>query len=126
MYYKNFIINKIAEFFKFKELNTNFKTEIIAEVTTFATLAYIMIVIPQILSETGMPADAALVSTVCMTFIGSLLTGFVANRPFTVAPLLAGNVFLTYTIVPMFGEGQWQAAFGAVAVSAVILFADNF
>ena len=115
-------MNKITDFFKFKELNTDLKTEIIAGVTTFATLAYIMIVIPKILSSAGMPADVALVSTVCMTFIGCVLMGFVANRPFAVAPLLAENVFLAYTIVPMFGEGQWQTAFGAVAVSAVILF----
>ena len=115
-------MNKIAKFFRFRELNTDFKTEIIAGVTTFATLAYIMIVIPQILSTVGIPADVALVSTVCMTFIGCMLMGFVANRPFAVAPLLAENVFLVYTIVPMFGENQWQAAFGAVFVSAVILF----
>lgn len=115
-------MDKIAEFFKFKELNTNFKTEIIAGISTFATLAYIMIVIPKILSAAGLPANVALVSTVCMTCIGCLLMGFVANRPFAVAPLLAENVFLVYAIVPMFGEGQWQKAFGAVVVSAVILF----
>lgn len=116
-------INKtIGDFFKFKELNTTLKTEILAGITTFATLAYIMIVIPNILSSIGMPQEAVTASIIYMAFIGCLLMGFVANRPFVAAPLLAEYVFLAYTIVPMFGEGEWQKAFGAVAVAAIFLF----
>lgn len=114
-------MEKIKQFFKFQELNTNFRTEIVAGITTFATLAYIMIVNPNILSAAGMPFDAASAATIYMAFIGCLLMGLIANRPFAVAPLLAENAFLVSTIVIQFGY-TWQQAFGAVMVSAVILF----
>lgn len=114
-------MEKIESFFKFKELNTNFRTEIVAGITTFATLAYIMIVNPKILSAAGMPFEAAAASTIYMAFIGCLLMGLFANRPFAVAPLLAENAFLVSTVVLQFGY-TWQQAFGAVAVSAVLLF----
>ncbi len=116
------ISKTISDFFKFGELNTTLKTEILAGITTFATLAYIMIVIPNIMGSVGMPQEAVTASIIYMAFIGCLLMGFVANRPFAAAPLLAEYVFLAYTIVPMFGDGQWQKAFGAVAVSAILLF----
>ena len=114
-------MEKVAQFFKFKENNTNFKTEIMAGVTTFATLAYIMIVNPQILSGAGMPFAAASAVTIYMAFIGCSLMGLYANRPFAVAPLLAENAFLVSTIVIQF-RYSWQQAFGAVAISAIILF----
>lgn len=116
------ITNSISKFFKFDELKTNLKTEIIAGITTFATLAYIMIVIPNILGGIGMPQEAVTATIIYMAFIGCMLMGLVANRPFAAAPLLAEYVFLAYTIVPMFGEGEWQKAFGAVAVAAILLF----
>jgi AGZA family xanthine/uracil permease-like MFS transporter len=112
----------LDKFFKLKELNTNIKTELLAGFTTFATLAYIMIVIPNILSSVGMPQEATTSTIIYMAFIGCMLMGLLANRPFAIAPLLAEYVFLAYTIIPMFGEGEWQKAFGAVAISAVILF----
>lgn len=114
-------MDRIAKFFKFDELNTNFKTEIMAGVTTFATLAYIMIVNPQILSAAGMPFAATSAVTIYMAFIGCVAMGVFANRPFAVAPLLAENAFLVSTVVLQFGY-SWQQAFGAVAISAVILF----
>ncbi len=114
-------MEKIAKFFKFEELNTNFKTEIIAGITTFATLAYIMVVNPKILSLAGMPFDAVAATTIYMAFIGCMLMGLFANRPFAVAPLLAENAFLVSTVILQFGY-SWQQAFGAVAISAVILF----
>lgn len=114
-------MEQVKQFFKFKELNTDLKTELIAGVTTFATLAYIMIVNPKILSAAGMPFDAAAASTIYMAFIGCMLMGLIANRPFAVAPLLAENAFLVSTVVMQFGY-TWQQAFGAVVVSAVILF----
>lgn len=114
-------MEKIEQFFKFKELNTNFQTEIMAGVTTFATLAYIMIVNPMILSGAGMPFEATTAVTVYMAFIGCMLMGLFANRPFAVAPLLAENAFLVSTIVVQ-GGYTWQQAFGAVAISAIILF----
>ena len=116
------ITNAISKFFKFEELNTNLKTELVAGITTFATLAYIMIVIPNILGGIGMPQEAVTATIIYMAFIGCMLMGLFANRPFAAAPLLAEYVFLAYTVVPMFGEGEWQKAFGAVAVAAIILF----
>lgn len=114
-------MDKIAEFFKFKELNTDFKTEIIAGITTFATVAYIMVVNPMILSQGGMPFDAAAITTIYMGFVGSVAMGLFANRPFAVAPLLAENAFLVSTVILQFGY-SWQQAFGAVVISAVLLF----
>ncbi|MGN0013996.1 MAG: solute carrier family 23 protein, partial [Candidatus Gastranaerophilaceae bacterium] len=114
-------MEKIEQFFKFKELNTDLRTELVAGITTFATLAYIMIVNPNILSAAGMPFDAAAASTIYMAFIGCMLMGLIANRPFAVAPLLAENAFLVSTVVLQFGY-TWQQAFGAVAVSAAFLF----
>lgn len=114
-------MEKISQFFKFKELGTDFKTEIMAGVTTFATLAYIMIVNPMILSGAGMPFNACAAVTIYMAFIGCTMMGLIANRPFAIAPLLGENAFLVSTIVLQFGY-TWQQAFGAVAVSALILF----
>lgn len=114
-------MEKVEQFFRFKELKTDLRTELVAGITTFATLAYIMIVNPNILSAAGMPFDAAAASTIYMAFIGCMLMGLIANRPFAVAPLLAENAFLVSTVVIQFGY-TWQQAFGAVAVSAVILF----
>lgn len=114
-------MKKIEQFFRFKELNTDLKTELMAGVTTFATLAYIMIVNPMILSGAGMPFEATSAVTIYMAFIGCTIMGLVANRPFAIAPLLAENAFLVSTIVLQFGY-TWQQAFGAVAISAIILF----
>ena len=116
------ISNALSKFFKFEELNTNLKTELVAGVTTFATLAYIMIVIPNIMSGIGMPQGAVTSTIIYMAFVGCMLMGLIANRPFAVAPLLAEYVFLAYTVVPMFGEGEWQKAFGAVVIAAITLF----
>lgn len=114
-------MEKITEIFKLKELGTDIKTEIMAGVTTFATLAYIMVVNPMILSAAGMPFSACAAVTIYMAFIGCTMMGLIANRPFAIAPQLAENAFLTSTIVLQFGY-TWQQAFGAVAVSAIILF----
>lgn len=116
------ISNALSKFFKFEELNTSLKTELVAGVTTFATLAYIMIVIPNIMSGIGMPQGAVTSTIIYMAFVGCMLMGLIANRPFAVAPLLAEYVFLAYTVVPMFGEGEWQKAFGAVVIAAITLF----
>lgn len=113
---------KISKFFKFDELNTDMRTELVAGITTFATLAYIMIVIPNILSGIGMHREATTATIIYMAFFGCMFMGLFANRPFAVAPLLAEYVFLAYTIVPMFGDGEWQKAFGAVAIAAITLF----
>lgn len=111
----------LSKFFKFEELNTNLRVELVAGITTFATLAYIMIVIPNILSGIGMPREATTATIIYMAFIGCMFMGLFANRPFAVAPLLAEYVFLAYTIVPMF-NGEWEKAFGAVAIAAITLF----
>ncbi|MCR5261770.1 MAG: NCS2 family permease [Candidatus Gastranaerophilales bacterium] len=114
-------MEKIEQFFKFKELQTDIKTEVMAGVTTFAALAYIMVVNPMILSKAGMPFEATSAVTIYMAFIGCMLMGFIGNKPFAIAPMLAENAFLVSTIVHQFGY-TWQQAFGAVAISAVILF----
>ena len=86
-------------FFKLKEHNTSVKTEVIAGVTTFFAMAYIIFVNPSYLSLAGMDYTAVLVATCLSAAVGSLLTAFIANVPFAQAPGMGLNAFFTYTIV---------------------------
>src|SRR5882672_7986348 len=100
----------------------NFKTEAIAGVTTFFTMAYIVIVNPQILSAdgtTGMAFNGVLTATVVICFTMTLLMGLYAKLPFAVAPGMGINAFFTYTIV--LGKGvPWQTALGMIFWAGVI------
>ena len=76
----------LEKMFKLKENNTSFKTEVIAGLTTFMAMAYILAVNPQILGTTGMNSDAILLSTALASFIGSMAMALLANYPFALAP----------------------------------------
>jgi AGZA family xanthine/uracil permease-like MFS transporter len=89
--------------FKLKENGTNIRTEIMAGITTFMTMAYIIIVNPLILSAAGMPAGAVMVATCLAAAIGTFLMGFLANYPFALAPGMGLNAFFTYTVVLTMG-----------------------
>ena len=82
------------KYFEYRKHKTNFKTEVIAGVTTFLTMAYIMVVNPAILSETGMDFDSVFVATILASFIACLLMGFLANWPVALAPGMGLNAFL--------------------------------
>ena len=95
------------------------KCEVRAGLTTFATMAYIVVLNPAILGDAGMPAGGALVATCLAAATGSILMGVLANYPFALAPGMGLNAFFAYTLV--LGEGlSWQAALAAVFVSGVI------
>jgi len=111
----------LDRFFKLSERGTNIRTEVLAGITTFITLAYIIFVNPQILSEAGIPKEAAIAATIVASIIGTLLMAFMANYPIVVAPGMGLNAFFTYTVVMGFGL-SWQVALGAVFFSGVLFF----
>ena len=90
----------IAKFFHFDERETNLKQETIGGITTFLTMAYIVIVNPMILSDgTGMDKGALITVTCLAAAIGSLLVAFIANMPLAMAPGMGMNAFFTYSLV---------------------------
>lgn len=109
----------LEKFFRLKENNTNVKTEIMAGLTTFMTMAYILAVNPQILSATGMDANAVLIATALASFVGTMLMAFFANYPFALAPGMGLNAYFAYTVVIGMGY-PWQIALLAVFVEGLI------
>ncbi|NLV99568.1 MAG: NCS2 family permease [Clostridiaceae bacterium] len=105
--------------FKLKEHGTDVKTELMAGLTTFMTMAYILAVNPQILSATGMPAGGVLIGTALSSAIACFCIAFMANLPFALAPGMGLNAYFAYTIVLQMGY-TWQAALFAVLVEGVI------
>jgi AGZA family xanthine/uracil permease-like MFS transporter len=109
----------VEKFFKLKENGTNVKTEILAGLTTFLTMAYIIFVNPNILSMTGMDKGAVFVATILAAAIGTFIMGFVANVPFAQAPGMGLNAFFTFTVV--FGLGfSWQQGLAMVFICGLI------
>ncbi|WP_213662622.1 NCS2 family permease [Stutzerimonas stutzeri] len=111
----------LEKLFQLKAHGTNVRTEILAGVTTFLTMAYILFVNPSILSETGMDKGAIFVATCLAAAIGSAVMGLIANYPIALAPGMGLNAFFTYTVVLGMGH-TWQVALGAVFVSACLFF----
>ncbi|GAB7130642.1 solute carrier family 23 protein [Pseudomonas aeruginosa] len=97
------------------------RTEILAGITTFLTMAYILFVNPSILGETGMDKGAVFVATCLAAAIGSTIMGLIANYPIALAPGMGLNAFFTYTVVLHMGH-SWQVALGAVFISATMFF----
>lgn len=104
--------------FKLKELGSNPRTEVIAGLTTFLTMAYIIVVNPLVLSDAGVPANGALFSTVLIAALSSIIMGLYANLPIALAPGMGLNAFFTYTLVLAMGL-SWQQALGAVFLSGI-------
>ncbi len=105
--------------FKLKEHGTNVRTEVIAGITTFFTMAYIVFVNPKILSATGMDWNGVLVATIFGAVVGTLVMAFVANVPYAVAPGMGLNAFFTYTVC--FGLGfAWQEALAMVFICGLL------
>jgi len=109
----------IAKFFKFNELGTDYKTEIVAGFTTFITMAYIIIVNPKILEVAGIPVGPSMVATILSAFFGTLTMGVYAKRPFAIAPYMGENAFVAFTVVKVLGY-SWQTALGAIFLSGVL------
>lgn len=109
----------LERLFRLREHGTDARTELLAGVTTFLTMAYIIFVNPEILSGTGMDRDAAFVATCLAAVTGTLIMAFVANWPIGMAPGMGLNAFFAFTIVGTLGY-SWQQALGAVFISGVI------
>lgn len=110
---------QLKQYFQFKERNTNYTTEIIAGITTFLTMAYIVILNPSILSKTGMDFDGIFFATIIASVVGCLIMGIFANYPIAIAPSLATNAYFAFVVVISMGI-PWQEALGAVFISALI------
>ena len=109
----------MKEFFKFAERNTSFKQESLAGVTTFLSIAYILVVNPIILSQSGMDSGAVFTATALTAIIGSLLMGLLANYPIAIAPSMGLNSFFTFSVCIGMGI-EWQVALTGVFVAGVI------
>lgn len=109
----------LEKLFKLKENGTNVKTEIMAGVTTFMTMAYILAVNPNILSAAGMDANAVLIATALASFLGTLAMALLANYPFALAPGMGLNAYFAYTVVLQMGY-SWQIALMTVFVEGLI------
>ncbi|WP_297431804.1 NCS2 family permease [uncultured Cetobacterium sp.] len=115
----------MEKLFQLKEHGTTVKQEIIAGVTTFLTMAYIIFVNPSILSMTGMDKGALITVTCLASAIGTAITAFWVNAPLAMAPGMGLNAFFTFTLV--LGNGAtWEQALGVVFISGVIFLALTF
>ncbi len=111
--------------FHLKSNNTTVKTEIIAGVTTFMTMAYIIFVNPSILSKTGMDFGAVMVATIIGSALATLVMGLWVNYPFALAPGMGLNAYFTYSVVMGMGY-KWQVALGAVFISGTLFLILTF
>ena len=109
----------LEKLFKLKENHTTVKTEILAGITTFMTMAYILAVNPSVLGATGMDQGAIFTATVLASVIGTVCMALFANYPFALAPGMGLNAYFAYTVVIGMGY-PWQAALAAVFVEGVI------
>ena len=116
----------MKQFFKLEENNTNVKTEVLAGITTFMTMAYILIVNPIILSETGMDFGGIFTATALASLIATLMMALYANYPFALAPGMGLNAFFAFTVVlgPM-GK-SWEFALTAVLIEGIIFILLSF
>ena len=112
-------MNSLKKFFKLDEKNTTVKTEVLAGLTTFLAMAYILAVNPSILGETGMDTSAVFLATALSAAFGSILMGVLANYPVALAAGMGVNALFTYTVCLTMGY-SWQAALAAVFISGIV------
>ena len=112
-------LTRLERYFEFSRLGTNWRTEVLAGVTTFLTMAYIVLVNPAILSQTGMPLPAVTAATCLSAAFGSILMGIVARYPIALAPGMGLNAYFTYTVCIKM-HIPWQTALGAVFLSGTV------
>lgn len=109
----------MKQFFQFKNRGTTYRQEILAGMTTFLSMAYILVVNPLVLSEAGMDKGAVFTATAVSAIIGTLLIGLLANYPIGIAPSMGLNSFFTYSVVIGMGI-PWQTALTGVFISGVL------
>lgn len=109
----------LERMFKLKENKTSVKTEVLAGLTTFMTMAYILAVNPNILSATGMDKGALVIATALASFVGTILMALLANYPFALAPGMGLNAYFAFTVVGLH-HYSWQLALAAVFTEGLI------
>jgi AGZA family xanthine/uracil permease-like MFS transporter len=114
-----FMLKSLERYFEFSRLGTNWRTEVLAGVTTFLTMAYIVLVNPAILAQSGMPLPAVTAATCLSAALGSILMGVVARYPIALAPGMGLNAYFTYTVCIKM-HIPWQTALGAVFLSGTL------
>ena len=113
------MLRALRVYFDFASHGTTFRRETIAGVTTFMTMAYIIVVNPAIMKAAGIPPGPSMVATILTTVFGTLMMGVHARRPFAIAPYMGENAFVAYTVVGLLGF-PWQTALGAVFIAGVL------
>src|SRR3569833_1526493 len=116
------MLKSLEHYFEFHPLGTNWRSEILAGVTTFLTMAYFVLGYPAILASAGVPIHAATAATCLSAAFGSLLMGIVARYPIALAPGMGLNAYFTYTVCLKM-HVPWQTALGAVFISGVLFLA---
>ncbi|MGD9107815.1 MAG: NCS2 family permease [Gammaproteobacteria bacterium] len=111
--------NFLQRYFKLKENNTSIRVELIAALTTFVTMVYIIFVNPEILSQTGMDTSSVFVATCLVAATGSFLVGILANYPIALAPGMGLNAYFVYIIARHAGF-NWQSALGAMLITGIL------
>lgn len=109
----------MRRYFDFAAKNTDYRQETVAGVTTFLTMAYIIVVNPAILQAAGIPKGPSLTATIVSAAFGTLVMGVYARRPFAIAPYMGENAFIAYTVVKGMGY-RWEAALGAIFLAGVL------
>jgi AGZA family xanthine/uracil permease-like MFS transporter len=109
----------VARYFRFEEHGTNFRHEVSGGVTTFLTMAYIVVVNPAILHAAGMPLGASMTATVVTAVFGTVVMALYANRPFAIAPYMGENAFIAFTVVEVLGY-KWQEALAAALLGGIL------
>ena len=109
----------MRSYFDFDTHQTGYRQETVAGITTFFTLAYIIVVNPAILAAAGIPKGPSMTATILTSIFGTLLMGVYAKRPFAVAPYMGENAFIAYTVVQTLGY-SWQTAMAAIFISGIL------
>lgn len=109
----------LEKIFAFDRYPTSIGREVVAGLTTFTTMSYIVVVNPAILSSAGIPEGPSFVATVLIAALGCYLMAFYANRPFAIAPYMGENAFIAFTVVKVLGI-PWQTALAAIFIAGVL------
>ncbi len=109
----------MKDFFEFERHGTGYRQEVLGGVTTFLTMAYIIVVNPAILEAAGIPKGPSMVATILSAAFGTVVMGLYAKRPFAIAPYMGENAFVAFTVVKVLGY-SWQVALGAVFIAGVL------
>ena len=110
--------HQLDRFFRLTERGTSVSREVVAGLTTFTTMSYIVVVNPAILKVAGIPPEPSMVATILAAIFGCVLMGLYANRPFAIAPYMGENAFIAFTVCQALGF-KWQTALAAVFIAGI-------